>query len=77
MTLKELNQLQVGDYVVHVHHGIGKFGGLVKTSVNGKMQEMVKLFYKDDDIIFVSIHSLQSEFPNTKGKMVKRQKSTS
>ncbi len=58
MTLKELNQLQVGDYVVHVDHGIGKFGGLVKTNVNGKMQEVVKLLYKDDDIIFVSIHSL-------------------
>ncbi len=58
MTLKELNQLQVGDYVVHVDHGVGKFGGLVRTNVNGKMQEMVKLFYKDDDIIFVSIHSL-------------------
>ncbi len=58
MTLKELNQLQVGDYVVHVDHGVGKFGGLVRTNVSGKMQEMVKLIYKDDDIIFVSIHSL-------------------
>ncbi len=58
MTLKELNQLQFGDYVVHVDHGVGKFGGLVRTNVNGKMQEMVKLIYKDDDIIFVSIHSL-------------------
>lgn len=58
MTLKELNQLQVGDFVVHVDHGVGKFGGLVRTNVNGKMQEMVKLTYKDDDIIFVSIHSL-------------------
>lgn len=58
MTLKELNQLQVGDYVVHVDHGVGKFGGLVRTNVNGKMQEMVKLIYKDEDIIFVSIHSL-------------------
>ncbi|HNX12726.1 MAG TPA: transcription-repair coupling factor [Paludibacteraceae bacterium] len=58
MTLKELNQFQQGDYMVHVDHGVGKFGGLVKTNVNGKMQEMVKLIYKDDDIIFVSIHSL-------------------
>lgn len=58
MTLKELNQLQVGDYVVHVDHGVGKFGGLVRTNVNGTMQEMVKLIYKDEDIIFVSIHSL-------------------
>ena len=54
MTLKELNQFQVGDYMVHVDHGVGTFGGLVRTNVNGKMQEMVKLIYKDDDIIFVS-----------------------
>ena len=58
MTLKELNQFQIGDYMVHVDHGVGTFGGLVRTNVNGKMQEMVKLFYKDDDIIFVSIHAL-------------------
>lgn len=58
MTLKELNQLQTGDYVVHVDHGVGKFGGLVRTDMNGKLQEMVKLIYRDDDIIFVSIHSL-------------------
>lgn len=58
MTLKELNQFQIGDYMVHVDHGIGTFGGLVKTNVNGKMQEMVKLIYRDEDIIFVSIHSL-------------------
>ncbi|MDO9154843.1 MAG: transcription-repair coupling factor [Paludibacter sp.] len=58
MTLKELNQLAMGDYMVHVDHGVGTFGGLVRTSVNGKMQEMVKLIYKDDDIIFVSIHAL-------------------
>jgi transcription-repair coupling factor (superfamily II helicase) len=58
MTLKELNQFQIGDYLVHVDHGVGTFGGLVRTNVNGKMQEMVKLVYRDDDIIFVSIHSL-------------------
>ncbi len=58
LTLKELNQLQVGDYVVHIDHGIGKFGGLVHTSVNGKSQEMIKLIYRDNDILFVSIHSL-------------------
>ena len=57
LTLKELNQLQVGDYVVHVDHGIGKFGGLVKTTVNGKLQELIKLQYKGGEI-FVSIHSL-------------------
>ena len=58
MTLKELNQFQIGDFMVHVDHGVGVFGGLVRTNVNGKMQEMVKLVYKDDDIIFVSIHAL-------------------
>ncbi len=58
LTLKELNQLGIGDYMVHVDHGVGTFGGLVHTSMNGKMQEMVKLIYKDDDIIFVSIHAL-------------------
>ncbi len=58
LTLKELNQLQIGDYVVHIDHGIGKFGGLVHTTVNGKMQEMIKLIYRDNDILFVSIHSL-------------------
>ena len=58
MTLKELNQFRLGDYMVHVDHGVGTFGGLVRTNVNGKMQEMVKLIYKDDDIIFVSIHAL-------------------
>ncbi len=58
LTLKELNQLQIGDYVVHIDHGIGKFGGLVHTTVNGKSQEMIKLIYRDNDILFVSIHSL-------------------
>lgn len=67
MTLKELNQFQIGDYMVHVDHGVGTFGGLVRTNVNGKMQEMVKLFYKDDDIIFVSIHALH-KISKYKGK---------
>jgi transcription-repair coupling factor (superfamily II helicase) len=58
MTLKELNQLNIGDYVVHVDHGIGLFGGLISTEVNGKRQEVIKLIYKDDDLIFVSLHSL-------------------
>ena len=57
-SLKELNQIEVGDYIVHVDHGVGKFGGLLRTDVNGKMQEMIKLIYQNDDIIFVSIHSL-------------------
>ena len=58
MSLKELTQLQVGDYVVHVDHGIGKFGGLIRTEINGKMQEVVKLLFRNNDIVFVNIHSL-------------------
>lgn len=73
MTLKDLNQFQIGDYLVHVDHGIGKFGGLVRTNVNGKMQEMVKLIYQDDDIIFVSIHSLHriSKYKGKEGEAPK------
>jgi len=58
VTLKEINQLRIGDYVVHSDHGIGQFGGLVTTMVNGKPQEMIKLTYRDGDTIFVSIHNL-------------------
>ena len=58
LSLKELNQIEVGDYIVHEDHGIGKFGGLVRTAINGTMQEMIKLTYLNGDIIFVSIHAL-------------------
>lgn len=58
VTLKELNALSKGDYVTHIDHGIGKFGGLQKIDVNGKMQEAIKLVYADDGIVYVSIHSL-------------------
>lgn len=58
ITLKELNKLYPGDFVVHVDHGIGKFAGLVKTEVNGKLQEAIRLVYKDNDSLLVSIHSL-------------------
>ena len=58
MTLKEINQLQIGDYVVHIDHGIGKFAGLMVTENNGKRQEVIKLIYLNDDAIFVSIHGL-------------------
>ena len=58
LSLKELNQIEPGDYIVHIDHGIGRFGGLVKTAVNGRPQEMIKLFYQNDDIILVSIHAL-------------------
>ncbi len=58
LTLKELNSLSVGDYVTHIDHGIGKFGGLQKIQVEGKTQEAIKLVYADNDIVYVSIHSL-------------------
>jgi transcription-repair coupling factor (superfamily II helicase) len=58
LTLKELNTLSVGDYVTHIDHGIGKFGGLQKIQVEGKTQEAIKLVYADNDIVYVSIHSL-------------------
>ena len=58
ITLKELTQLSVGDYVTHIDHGIGKFGGLQKIQVEGKLQEAIKLVYADNDIVYVSIHSL-------------------
>ena len=58
MSLKELQMIEKDDYIVHVDHGIGRFGGLVKTDVNGSPQEMIKLFYQNDDILLVSIHAL-------------------
>lgn len=58
LTLKEILSLNPGDYVTHIDHGIGRFGGLVKLNVNGKEQEAVKLVYKDNDFLYVSIHSL-------------------
>ena len=58
ITLKELMQLEVGDYVTHIDHGIGKFAGLQKIEVEGKQQEAIKLIYGDRDVLFVSIHAL-------------------
>ncbi|MCM1022258.1 MAG: transcription-repair coupling factor [Muribaculum sp.] len=58
LSLKELGQIEIGDYVVHVDNGVARFGGLVRTEVNGRMQEMVKLQYANDDLLLVSIHSL-------------------
>lgn len=57
-TLKELYNLQPGDYVVHIDHGVGRFGGLEHIDVDGRSQEAIRLIYKNDDILYVSIHSL-------------------
>lgn len=59
LTLKELMQFEPGDYVVHIDHGVGRFAGLVRVAgADGSMQEMIKLTYQNDDVVFVSIHSL-------------------
>ena len=58
LTINELNAFQIGDYIVHIEHGVGVFGGLVKTNINGNVQEAVKLIYRDGDVIFLSIHAL-------------------
>ena len=58
LTLKELSEFELGDYVVHMDYGIGRFGGLVKENVNGVMQEKVKIIYRNSDVALVSIHAL-------------------
>jgi len=58
MTINEMNTLKPGDFVVHQDHGIGTFGGLQTMDINGKPQEVIRLIYKDNDILFVSIHAL-------------------
>lgn len=58
LTLKELKEFGVGDYIVHIDHGVGKFGGLVRIPNGASTQEAIKLIYKNDDVVFVSIHNL-------------------
>lgn len=58
LTLKEISQLEPGDFVTHIDHGIGKFSGLETIDVDGKKQEAIRLVYRDNDILYVSIHSL-------------------
>ena len=70
ITLKELTNLVVGDYVTHIDHGIGKFGGLKKIQVEGKTQEAIKLFYGERDVLYLSIHALHkiTKFNGKDGK---------
>ena len=70
ITLKELTNLEIGDYVTHIDHGIGKFGGLKKIDVEGKKQEAIKLIYGERDILYLSIHSLHkiTKFTGKDGK---------
>lgn len=58
ITLKELRELKPGDYITHIDHGIGKYAGLEKVEVNGKTQEMIRLIYADNDLLYVNINSL-------------------
>ena len=67
LSLKELNQFEPGDYVVHIDHGIGKFAGLVRLPNGDTTQEVIKLIYQNDDVVFVSIHSLH-KISKYKGK---------
>lgn len=67
LSLKELNMFQPGDYVVHIDHGIGRFAGLVRIPNGNTTQEVIKLVYQNDDVVFVSIHSLH-KISKYKGK---------
>ncbi len=58
ITLKELHDLKPGDFVTHIDHGVGKYAGLEKIEVNGKTQEMIRLVYADNDLLYVNINSL-------------------
>lgn len=73
ITLKDLYGLKPGDFVTHVDHGVGKFDGLQKIEVNGKLQEAIRLVYRDNDVLYVSIHSLHrvSKFSGKEGTQPK------
>lgn len=58
MTLKELFELKPGDYVTHIDYGVGRFSGLEKVTQNGKSQELIRLIYKNNDVLYISIHGL-------------------
>ena len=58
LTMEDLTTLKPGDYVTHIDHGVGKFGGLEKINNNGRIQEAIRLVYKDNDLLYVSIHAL-------------------
>jgi transcription-repair coupling factor (superfamily II helicase) len=76
LTLKEIYNLQKGDYVTHIDHGVGQFSGLQTIDVNGKPQEAIRLLYKDGDVLYVSIHSLHriSKFTGKEGTAPKMNK---
>ncbi len=71
LTIKDILMLNPGDYVTHIDHGIGRFGGLQKLNISGKEQEAVRLLYKDNDVLYVSIHNLHriSKFSGKEGNV--------
>jgi transcription-repair coupling factor (superfamily II helicase) len=76
LTLKEIYNLNKGDFVTHIDHGVGQFSGLEMIDVNGKQQEAVRLVYRDGDVLYVSIHSLHriSKFTSQEGAVPKMNK---
>ncbi len=76
ITLKELRELKPGDYITHIDHGIGKYAGLEKVEVNGKSQEMIRLVYADNDLLYVNINSLNriSKYSGKEGSVPKMNK---
>lgn len=76
ITLKELRDLKPGDYITHIDHGVGKYAGLEKVDVNGKTQEMIRLVYADNDLLYVNINSLNriSKYSGKEGTIPKMNK---
>ncbi|MDB5029963.1 CarD family transcriptional regulator, partial [Mucilaginibacter sp.] len=76
ITLKELRELKPGDYVTHIDHGIGKYAGLEKVEVTGKQQEMIRLIYADNDLLYVNINSLNriSKYSGKEGSVPRMNK---
>lgn len=76
ITLKELRELKPGDYITHIDHGIGKYAGLEKVDVQGKPQEMIRLVYADNDLLYVNINSLNriSKYSGKDGSVPKLNK---
>lgn len=76
ITLKELRDLKPGDYITHIDHGVGKYAGLEKVDVNGKTQEMIRLIYADNDLLYVNINSLNriSKYSGKEGTVPKMNK---
>lgn len=76
ITLKELSDLKPGDYITHIDHGVGKYAGLEKVEVNGKTQEMIRLVYADNDLLYVNINSLNriSKYSGKEGTLPKMNK---